>query len=335
MNGRLVTFARTELFAAIRRAESSISLVSPFLSRPVADRLAAVADESNAASRRLITALNAFSVRAGVLDPSGLASMYYAGFEIRNVANLHAKVALVDGAWGLVGSGNLTNAGLGPDASECHARANVELGVVLTHQQVAAASRLFEQWWAIARCVSREDISAYEALPRFPRDRDRLADEVPEVEVPTNDAIESILVEPEAIAAARKYWMKAAYFRRGQDADGWWLRGWISDRRRAPYRVDDLVVLYLGGDGSPQCCPAILRVLKEPREDADFVEHHGRGPVDRKWPFVTETQCVFDIPIRQAPRPEAFGIDPRSTQPGYRRLSRDQFEEAARALTSV
>jgi hypothetical protein len=53
------------------------------------------------------------SVRTGVLDPKGLRDLTKAGFAVATIPNLHAKVALVDGGWGLVGSGNLTEAGLG------------------------------------------------------------------------------------------------------------------------------------------------------------------------------------------------------------------------------
>jgi len=61
----------------------------------------------------------------------------------------------------------------------------------------------------------------------------------------------------------------------------WWLTGWISDRKRPPYEIGDLIVLYLGGDGSPQSCPAILEIRAVAREDAEFVELHGRGAADR------------------------------------------------------
>ena len=61
--------------------------------------------------------------------------------EICSVPNLHAKVSLIDTTWGLVGSGNLTNSGLGGDG-----RANVELGVTLDAGQIAAA-KLFGRWW--------------------------------------------------------------------------------------------------------------------------------------------------------------------------------------------
>jgi hypothetical protein len=150
--------------------------------------------------------------------------------------------------------------------------------------------------------------------------------------VPTNRAVEDLLGGDNATTL--KYFMKAAYYRPGQDEDGWWRRGWISDRMRPPYRIGDLIVLYLGGDGSPKCCPAVLKVNSEAIEDGDFVERHGRGADDRRWPFVTRTECVFDLPTAVAPRPAAFGIDARSTQPGYRRMSREQFEGALTAMTS-
>ena len=334
--GALLQFARVELLAAVGRAEETIWLASPFLSRPIAKRLVESANRSKAPEKRLLTALNPMSVRAGALDPAGLQLLRSAGFVIATISNLHAKVAIIDDQWGLVGSGNLTNAGVGPGGPAAHkARANFELGVVLDSDQIARATRILGRWWQLATEVTPQLLAAYDALPRFRRAQGHPIDQGPELLPPSNDWVENFFAEDASAASSRRYWMKAAYYRRGQDEDGWWRRGWISDRRRAPYRAGDLIVLYLGGDGSPQCCPSVLKVLAEAVEDSDFVQTHGRGAEDRKYPYVTRTECLFDIPIGQAPRPEAFNIDPRSTQPGYRGLSHQQFEAAVRAMTSA
>lgn len=155
--GRLITTARFELIAAIASAEHSVRLASPFLSRRAASLVARAASGSDLADRRLLTALDQMSVRTGVLDPKGLRDLANAGFAVATIPNLHAKVALVDGGWGLVAG-------------------------------------------------------------------------------------------------------------------------------------------------------------------------------DRRWPHVTETSCVYEVPIETAPRPASFGIDARSTQPGYRGLTRDVFERAIRAM---
>jgi phosphatidylserine/phosphatidylglycerophosphate/cardiolipin synthase-like enzyme len=115
--GELLTYARTELLARIRGAEQRVWLASPFLSRPVAEEIAAAAGESAAGDRRLLTALVAASVQTRVLDPGALELLLDSGFELCSVPNLHAKLSLIEAGWGLVGSGNLTNAGLGGGAA--------------------------------------------------------------------------------------------------------------------------------------------------------------------------------------------------------------------------
>jgi phosphatidylserine/phosphatidylglycerophosphate/cardiolipin synthase-like enzyme len=67
-------------------------------------------------------------------------SFVAAGFEIRSLRNLHAKVLLTDDRWGLIGSGNLTVAGANGG--------NAELGITLSAAQTQIARRdHFERWW--------------------------------------------------------------------------------------------------------------------------------------------------------------------------------------------
>ena len=84
--------------------------------------------------------------------------------ELTSRDNLHAKVSIADSSWGLVGSGNLTNAGLGSTD-----RGNAELGVVLDSDQILEAAKIFEGWWLQAKPVSRSLIATYDALERIPR----------------------------------------------------------------------------------------------------------------------------------------------------------------------
>ena len=139
--GELVTYARTELLARIRgcRAASLAREPVPEQASRRGDRLRGGA--GCASERRLLTALVASSVLARVLDPGALETLLDSGFELCSVPNLHAKLSLTDTSWGLVGSGNLTNAGLGSEG-----RANVELGVNLDAEQIASAAELFARW---------------------------------------------------------------------------------------------------------------------------------------------------------------------------------------------
>ena len=126
----MVTFARRRLLQQIRSAKDRIWLVSPFISAPVAASICTAAAESRASERRLLTALDARSVQCGVLDPAALSLLRDCEFEIASVDNLHAKFMLVDSAWGLIGSGNLTGAGMGGEDGG----GNYEMGVLLTRE---------------------------------------------------------------------------------------------------------------------------------------------------------------------------------------------------------
>ena len=66
---------------------------------------------------RLITALNVAAIEGGYLDPDGVEEFLVGGFAVRSLRNLHAKILLADDSWGLVGSGNLTVAGV--ERCEC------------------------------------------------------------------------------------------------------------------------------------------------------------------------------------------------------------------------
>jgi hypothetical protein len=56
-----------------------------------------------------------------------------------------SSLSIVDESWGLVGSGNLTNAGLcGTD------QGHMEFGVVLSPAQIDSAFSIYEGWWCEA-----------------------------------------------------------------------------------------------------------------------------------------------------------------------------------------
>jgi len=50
-------------------------------------------------------------VQAGALSPKALQVLKGDGWQICSIRTLHAKLSIVDEARGLIGSGNLTNAG--------------------------------------------------------------------------------------------------------------------------------------------------------------------------------------------------------------------------------
>ncbi|MBM7331745.1 hypothetical protein JS562_54275, partial [Agrobacterium sp. S2] len=103
--------AWNDLAELVSSAERRVSLVSPFITFPVAARLAEVAAGSSA-SWSLLTALSPVAVANGFLSTAGLSVLLNAGVMVRSSTRLHAKAYLADDR-GLVGSANLTRTGLG------------------------------------------------------------------------------------------------------------------------------------------------------------------------------------------------------------------------------
>lgn len=323
----LLTFAREELLQKIAGAEKRVWLVSPFLTAPVAAQIRDAAAKSSAGELRLLTALVPRSVQVGVLSPAALSLLQECGFQIATIPNLHAKVSLVDSAWGLVGSGNLTGTGLGGAEG-----GNVELGVVLDQEQIRAAAELAGRWWEQkAAAVSAEEIKAYAALPRFSQEK-------PDLPVPgtplglTGDGdLEGLLAEGEVLAAGRNYWIKSNYHR--PDEEHWWHRDWISDWRRGPYKPGDLIVLYLSArDGGPARCPAVVQVTSPSRLDPDWVVAHRDAEAAERWPYVTETSVVGEVPIRLGAELSVIDKNGQSVQGGYCAISRGEFERLVRSM---
>jgi len=324
--GELVTYARTELLTRIRGAEQRVWLASPFLSKPIADEIATAVVESSVEERRLLTALVAGSVQTRVLNPGGLETLLDAGFEICSVSNLHAKVSLIDSSWGLVGSGNLTNSGLGSEG-----RANVELGVVLDDGQIATAAELFVRWWDDASPVGANAIAEYTALPRLKQLPGQPVAYGAPVGVGLPQSFEDILAEDELTAGGRGYWVKSNYQR--HDNPTWWERGWISDWRQASYAIGDLIVLYLSAkDGGPAICPAVVRVTEQSELAREWIAEHGDPEAALQWPYRTRVEVVGEVPIEFGAKLESFGLTGQSLQSGYCSITRQQFEQALRAM---
>lgn len=324
--GDLVTFARGELLQQIEGARERVWLASPFLTTPIAHHIAKAVKRSATKERRLLTALVGGSVRVRALDPKALLILRDAGFVIASIRNLHAKVSIVDSSWGLIGSGNLTNAGLGSTE-----RGNAELGVVLDSTQIGEAVAIFNGWLEEADPVDGERIEEFDALPRISRQEEREA-VGPVIEPPQTGALEQILAEDETTARSRSYWVKSAYHQ--PDDEDWWHRGWISDSSPLPkYKVGDLIVIYLPKKNSgPRLCPAVLRATTEPRDDRAWVIEHRDLEAANQYPFVTETAFVADVPASRGVPLEFIGKTGQSVRRGNCSITRAQFETLAHAM---
>jgi len=324
----LVTFAREMLLERIAAARQSVWLVSPFLTRSVAERIRDVAERSPASERRLLTALSDRSVQVGVLDVGALSVLREAKFHLASIRNLHAKASIIDAEWGLVGSGNLTGSGLGGEQG-----GNVELGVTLSPSQVRAAAELVSGWWEKADPVDARVLESYASLPRLPR-RPAQDGIGPVLQLGDTVALDRILAEDEATAQSRRYWIKSNYHR--SDDEEWWHRSWISDWRQAPYEIGDLIVLYLSArDGGSANCPAVVRVTSPSVFNRQWViEHRDAGAAD-KWPYVTKTALVAEVPIINGVPLSVAGKTGQSVQGGYCRITREEFERMAEAMRTA
>jgi hypothetical protein len=324
----LLTFARDELVARTGKAERRIHLVSPFLTLGVAKEIAAANPRSAPAERRLLTALTERGVRAQALDPRALRVLLEAGFEIGSIPNLHAKLSLIDD-WGLIGSGNLTGSGLGGSKG-----ANIELGVILSASLVEASASIFARWWSRGSPVTGDLITRYEELPAFREGDSMLGDVGDPIELTGTRGLGDVLKEPRAAGGGRAYWIKSNYHR--WDEESWWqTRKWISDWRRAPYTVGDLIVLYLAArDGGPAACAAVVRVTEASEFAPDFVREERDFDAAKRWPYVTKIEVLADVPPFEGVPLALIGKNGQSVQGGYCRIDRDEFDVLAEALAS-
>jgi PLD-like domain len=308
----------------VAAAEEQVWLVSPFLTAPIAATLAAAVAGSPTARKRLLTDLDPRAVRCGSLDPKALSTLLNAGFEIRSIANLHAKVALVDSRWGLIGSGNLTGAGLGGEGG----RGNYEMGTILSLSQLEAASRIVLGWWKRAAEVDAEQVAIYAALPKLPKEP--IGSLGPLVEPPRTAKLEEILEEDPETAASRCYWINSNYHDPANEY--WWRRNWVSDGGNKSYDVGDLLVIYLGKTNKgPQLCPAVLRVAETCRYDREFVLAERDLEAAERWPYVTRTSFVAEVPPSMGAPLALAGKTYLSVENGCE-LTRAEFESLAQAL---
>lgn len=331
--GSLLGSALEELDGALRESQRSIAIATPFMSLPVADQLVRAADEGRATTRRLITAINDASIVGGYLDPRAIEVFVGAGFDVRSLRNLHAKLVLVDGRRGVLGSGNLTAAGLGGG--------NAELGIVLGRKQtVEAEKQHFASWWRAALPVDMERLHAVERRkrPRAPQRRQREGQggiwQAPRRQ------------EPSRLPKRRDgggYWLKIMYDLPGRHPASYWRDGaWVSDRHtfaadgkplgRPTYEVGDHLVVYLT-KGERNACPAILKVSSEPVFDEKRVRDEGRSGDHERWAWLTEVEGVRAVDLAHAPTLSDIGVAAGSVrQHGHIRLTVEQYRRAYGAL---
>jgi hypothetical protein len=331
---QLLSIARDELLAALIRAQRTVRIGSPFLSHDVALALGAQARAGRAIDRRLLSAVTERSIVAGMLSARGLRTLIEQGWEVRSIPNLHAKVALVDNSWGLVGSGNLTGAGIGRPGGQA---GNLELGVVLSAQQRSAATKIFDSWWNHP-CAEPVTLNALEPFLELERSA---------IQQTGGRRIgRAIRFPPSRAMTWRRLstntglWIKAMYHRYPSLGEWWMARTWIHDRhlprsdgsitRRPGYQIGDRIVLYVV---EPQRCPAIYVVTGLPEDRRELVRATFPDDAER-YGWVTPVDVLAAVPLDRAPGLAGLGKNPQGLQNGYVRLDdRDAYRRFERRLT--
>jgi hypothetical protein len=328
--GAVLEWSRDALYAGLRTAEDEIVIASPFITRQIARRVMQKAGASKANKLRLLTCLSPAATATGVLDRDALLDLLRGGWDLRTGRNLHAKVALVDRSWGLLGSGNLTTRGLGGE----EIGGNAELGVVLSTAQVVQAHRIVDKWWKEAKPV---DQTMIESCP--PRSRRRSGGKSA---FGPHLGSKSEHSEDRSPRGHTGFWLKMVYDSEERRGSAWWRRqDWLSDRHllreggrpilQPTYREGDLLVLYVVGRG----CPAIVEVTRPAEFEPQRVrEDPGSRPDDwRRWGWVTEMVCRHSVPLEQALGLEDIEVASSSVKRrGRIRLSPEQFALARAEL---
>jgi len=327
MTGDLITQARDDVLSAMGAASSQVRLASPFMGPGILRQLAEMAQDS-AAEWRVLTKLDAAAVAHGSLSLQGLRALMRADVSVRSLSNLHAKVFLADSSFGLIGSANLTDAGLG----HSHQRSNAELGVLLDAAQRAGAAEQFDTWWNASSTVSEALLDEVEEAARD------LSSVVPRVFPGSLPEVSSILdVADELLAEARtsQLWAKAVYQDVEAADEDWGPNPWFSSSKKGKpgFRPGDLVLIYAK---HAQVCNAVVEVTSEPRFDPNHIKDDGRTSEEAdRWPWVNDIKVRLQVPAARGIPLAQLGFTGLSLQGGHKRLEANEFALAIKHLAQV
>lgn len=320
--GSVVASAHEWLFDALQQVDGPVLLTSPYLSVEVCHRIAEAAGVS---SHRfvLVTTLDPSAVASGHLMVRGLQVLLDARVEVRHAERVHAKCFLV-GARGMLGSANLTGAGLGTSAVP-----NRELGIILSTGEVDQARGIIEGW--PARIVTAADL------------RDLLAASAhltgqPRIQTSELDAVTALQQAEQLLLDARDpdrgLWLKLEY---GVPAlDGWRQASWFASSRKGQpgFRDGDLVMMCAKDTHD---CYAVVEVTGDPEhQPADYAWSTAYDPeaMDR-WPWVTRTRPRLVPDELMELKLSELGVSGQGLQNGHVRLQLDQFAAGVRALARL
>lgn len=305
---RVITQAGDELFPRLERAAGDVTLCAPFLTFDVASRLAGIAERSRV-GWYLLTHLDAHAAANGYLSVDGLRALLEAGVSIVTHPGLHAKAYVIGTDYALLGSANLTGAGLGERS------ANAEMSIIVPQADIASVQDVLDGWWEAGEGVDGGRLDRLETLARRIPRWNRTGSRQP-------SSAEELLADAQLPGVT--LWIKAHY---GPARSAAWNREtWFSTSGSAgtpSFRPGDLVVVYSQED---HCCYGIVEVLDEPIYNPDFVADHEGDENGERWPWVNTTAPRL-VPIPQVGMPlRQLGINPQGLQSGRRKLAFNDFK---------
>lgn len=320
---RLIETALEWLSSVLCGVDGDVVLASPYLTFDVCKRIADAA-RSSSQSWLLVSTLDPSAVANGYLSVQGLGLMLDVGVEIRHVERLHAKCFIVGGR-AMLGSANLTGAGLGSSANP-----NRELGVELDPAQAKAAKETITAW--PARLVARRDLdellSKSKDLTRTARAQHEKLDAGSALHL-----AEGLLEDARDVQ--RSLWLKLEY---GEPAlDGWRQESWFASPKkgRPGFCPGDLVFICAKDTHD---CYAVVEVTSDPTfQPEDYIEWTSTadpGALDR-WPWINRTMPRLVPSSLLALKLGELGASSGGLQNGHVRLKFDQFTAGVRALSRL
>jgi len=247
-----------------------------------------------------------------------------AGVEVRHTERLHAKCFIL-GSRAMIGSANLTGAGLGSSA-----RPNRELGVSLTIEQTHEARMRIRKWPAkvVVPGDLQDLLNKAEGLGRTGSVQNKKLDASSALQL-----AEQLLLD--ARDPHRKLWLKLEY---GEPAlEGWREEAWFASPKkgRPGFRPGDLVFICAKDTGD---CYAIVEVVGEPEHQPEFYVDWtaANDPAAlARWPWTNTTKPRLVPDSLMKLKLSELGVSGQALQNGHVRLELDQFSAGVRALARL
>jgi len=309
---------------ALSRVDGDVVLTSPYLSYDICRQVASAASGSSR-SWRLITTLDPSAVANGYLSIQGLGILLDADVHVAHVDRLHAKCFVV-GSRAMLGSANLTGAGLGSSASP-----NRELGVELGGEQAQRALDIIATW--PSRDIEPTDI---ERLLDESRNLTRATMRGQDAQLDTASALqlaEELLAD--ARDTSRSLWLKLEYGSPG--LDGWREESFFASPKKGKpgFRSGDLVFICAKDSRD---CYAVVEVTSDPDfqpDDYAALTARDRPEALERWPWISRTTPRLVPDSLMELKLDELGVKGQALQNGHVRLRFDQFTAGVRALARL